>query len=51
MLHGKMYENKYFYAAPEYSAGLLNRFKAEDYDVILSIIEEGKPEAIGKISH
>lgn len=49
MLHGKLYENKYFYTAPEYSANLLKRFKSEDYDTILSIIEEDKPDDARKV--
>jgi hypothetical protein len=42
VIHGKIYENQYFYTDPKYADEALNDFKAADYKTILSIImDEG----------
>lgn len=42
VIHGKIYENQYFYTDPKYTDVALNKFKAADYKTVLSIImDEG----------
>lgn len=40
IIEGKLFENKYFYTDPQYATRSLERFKAADYEAVLSIILE-----------